>query len=230
MSTGSTQAPTTDDAVPEVALPDQPARPRGVSTWGWSRTVVFILVTSVLSATVVVGAVVGVFGVVSAVLDRGTPVLTADGTVVGVVTYDGLTAQHADTPVDYEQLPPVGGDHLSVWQDCGFYDAPIITEAGVHSLEHGAVWVTYDPDLPPGQVETLEQLAAVNPYLLVSPMTGLPSAVVASAWGVQLKLDSVDDARLPAFLVAYLQGPQNPEPGAPCSGGLSGTASQMSQV
>lgn len=222
MSTGPTYHPTTDAVAPQPA-----PRPRGVSAWGWPRTVAFVLVTSLLLATVLVGAALGVL---NAVGGRGGPVLTADGTVVGLLTYDGLSAQHVDTPVDYEQMPPVGGDHLSVWQDCGFYDAAVITEAGVHSLEHGAVWVTCDPDLPSGQVDVLQRLAEDNAYLLVSPMPGLPAPVVASAWGLQVQLDSADDARLPAFLVAYLQGPQNPEPGAPCSGGLPGTASQQSQV
>ena len=81
--------------------------------------------------------------------------------------------------------------------------------------------ITFDPDLPRAQVERLEELAADNPYLLVSPMAGLPSPVVASAWGVQVPLDDVDDRRLEAFLVRYQQGPQTPEPGAPCRGGTS---------
>ena len=100
----------------------------------------------------------------------------------------------------------------------------------MHSLEHGAVWVTYDPDLPADDVDRLEALAGENPYLLVSPMRGLPSPVVASAWGLQLRVDSVADELLGAFLVQYQQGPQNPEPGAPCSGGLSDPAPPQPQA
>jgi hypothetical protein len=123
--------------------------------------------------------------------------------------------------VDYEQRPPVGGDHASVWQDCGFYASAVASEQAVHSLEHGAVWVTYDPELPEDQLTALRELAADNGYLLVSPLWGLPSPVVASAWGVQLELPSAGDRRLPAFVARYQQGPQTPEPGAPCSGGTS---------
>ncbi len=54
-------------------------------------------------------------------------------------------------------------------------------------------------------------------------MAGLPRPVVANAWGLQLQLDSVDDGRLPEFLVRHLQGEQTQEPGAPCSGGIDTT-------
>ena len=100
----------------------------------------------------------------------------------------------------------------------------------MHSLEHGAVWVTYDPELPEDQVAELRRLAGDNPYLVVSPMRGLPGPVVASAWGVQVPLRSVRDERLAAFLVTYQQGPQTPEPGAPCTGGLTEPAEQPAQA
>jgi hypothetical protein len=82
------------------------------------------------------------------------------------------------------------------------------------------VWITYSPDLPKDQVETLRDIAQSNSYVLVSPYSDLPSQVVASAWGKQLHLNSADDPRLEQFVSAYQQGPQNPEPGAPCSGGV----------
>lgn len=204
---------------------ERPAR--GAATWGLPRTVATILGIALAGALLVGGTGLAA---VQPVLQRQGPGVAADGSIDGLQTFDDLTNMHVDRPVDYDPFPPVGGDHLSAWQNCGFYDAPIITEAGVHSLEHGAVWVTYDPDLPAEQVERLRRLAEVNPYLLVSPVRGLPGPVVASAWGVQVRLRSADDVRLEAFLLAYLQGPQNPEPGAPCSGGLAGTAAQESQV
>jgi len=90
---------------------------------------------------------------------------------------------------------------------------------GVHSLEHGAVWVTYQPTLPAAQVATLQKLVKANSYALLSPYEGIKSPVVASAWGKQLALPSADDPRLAVFLRTYLQGPQTPEPGAACTGG-----------
>jgi len=144
----------------------------------------------------------------------------ANAPIKGVKTFSGLSRNHVTGPVDYPQTPPVGGDHDAVWQNCGIYPEPLTNEHAVHSLEHGAVWITYDADkLDDADVDHLRQLADENAYLLVSPYVGLPSPVVASAWGAQLKLDSVDDERLPVFLRAYLQSPDAPEPGAPCTGG-----------
>lgn len=117
----------------------------------------------------------------------------------------------------------MGGPHSAVWQNCGFYDAPIPSERGVHSLEHGAVWITYQLNLPSDQVAALRRVADSHAYVLVTPFPNLPAPVVASAWGRQLRLDSADDPRLIQFASAFQQGPQTPERGAPCSGGTSAT-------
>ncbi len=137
----------------------------------------------------------------------------------GVRAFTDLDATHTTEDVSYAQTPPVGGDHHPTWQNCGFYTEPVVEEHAVHSLEHGAVWITHDPALPAADVDRLRDLADQHPYLLVSPLDGV-QGVVASAWGLQLELDGVDDERLEPFLIAYLQGPQTPEPGAPCSGGV----------
>lgn len=126
---------------------------------------------------------------------------------------------HVAGRVQYAQTPPVGGDHNGTWQNCGFYREPILPELAVHSLEHGAVWIVFRPALPADQVDVLRRLAS-RPYLLVSPWAddGTPAPVVASAWGLQLKADTAADPAVGAFVQAYANGPQSPEPGAPCTG------------
>ncbi len=142
------------------------------------------------------------------------------GVPAGVRTFSELARNHVEDRVDYDPIPPVGGDHAPVWQNCGFYPAPIVAEMGVHSLEHGAVWVTFRPDLAQDQVSSLRQLAQGQTFVLVSPWEdGLPAPVVASTWGRQLALPSASDRRLEQFIRAFRQGPQSPEPGAPCTGG-----------
>jgi len=116
-------------------------------------------------------------------------------------------------------LPPTGGSHDPVVQNCGVYTEPVATAKAVHSLEHGAVWITYQSELDPQQVGALAKLASTRDYTLLSPMSSLGSPVVLTAWGVQLEVDDASDPRVEPFLVKYVQGEQTPEPGAPCSGG-----------
>ncbi len=139
----------------------------------------------------------------------------------GVKSFEvGPGGMHTEGEVDYAQSPPVGGEHNPIWQNCGFYDEPVGNEYAVHSLEHGAVWITYGPDLPQGEVERLRDLAQSEDYVLVSLYPDLDSPVVASAWGKQLSLKSAEDPDLERFIRAYVQGSQTPERGAPCSGGI----------
>ncbi len=136
----------------------------------------------------------------------------------GVQSFDNLSRNHTYDPVTYEQSPPVGGDHNPVWQNAGFYEDPVQNENAVHTMEHGAVWITYEPDLPQDQKDQLRQIVESQDCLLASPYPNLPTPVVASAWGKQLRLQSVDDPGLREFIQAYRKGPQTPEPGASCTG------------
>jgi hypothetical protein len=125
--------------------------------------------------------------------------------------------------VAYPQTPPVGGPHAAAWLNCGVYEEPQGSQFAVHSLEHGAVWITYRQDLPADQVQRIRDLARGNSYVLVTPWGGdppLPSPIGASAWGLLLHVDNADDGRLREFVSRYANGPQTPERGALCSRGV----------
>jgi hypothetical protein len=144
--------------------------------------------------------------------------------IVGLQSFSNLSRGHVSGRVQYPQTPPVGGDHAGVWQDCGFYSQPIVAERGVHSMEHGAVWITYRPDLPADQVSALRKLATDQTYVLVSPWPGLPAPLVASAWGKQVRLESATDVRLNEFLRQFRESSDAPEPGSACVGGATSPA------
>jgi hypothetical protein len=142
----------------------------------------------------------------------------------GTQTFSESDHTHVTGSVQYDRVPPAGGAHNPVPQNCGVYGQPIPNENAVHSLEHGTVWITYRPDLPGSQVATLRRLAVsdyVGPqrYVLLSPYPGLPAPIVASAWGAQLRLQQASDQRLNAFVKHYARGSQGGEQGGPCSGG-----------
>ncbi len=158
-----------------------------------------------------------------ATTDTSTPGTGTTGEPAGMATYTDLDRTHVDTPVDYPQIPPVGGPHNPVWQTCQFYDVEFPKERGVHSMEHGAVWITFDPALAAADVAVLAQFAETGKEVLVSPFTGLPAPIVASAWGKQLLIESVTDPRLAQFVSYFDDGPQTPELNTPCSQGTTET-------
>ena len=120
----------------------------------------------------------------------------------------------------YRQTPPVGGNHWPVWLNCGYYGYAVQNENAVHSLEHGAVWITYRPGLPADQVAVLRDLAHRNSYVIVSPYPGLGVPIIASAWGRQLTLDSATTPEIGQFIGAFRLGTQAPERFGPCTGGV----------
>jgi hypothetical protein len=160
-------------------------------------------------------AAVAVGAIAFAALQRNP----GEAKLTGVQEVRDLKRDHTSAAVRYAENPPVGGPHDPVWQNCGVYDTPLRNENAVHSLEHGAVWITYRPDLPADQVAKLRAKAPAGDHVLMSPYPGLPEPIALSAWGLQLMVGSADDDRVDAFLRAYVKGPQTPEPGAPCSGG-----------
>jgi len=106
--------------------------------------------------------------------------------VQGVKTYSYPSGQHQPGLITYKETPAVGGAHNPAWQNCGVYAAPLYPSYVVHSLEHGAVSITYRPGIPAVQLRTLSDLTRARSYTLLSPLDPQPSLVILSAWGAQL--------------------------------------------
>jgi hypothetical protein len=139
--------------------------------------------------------------------------------IPGVKSLD-LTDQryhlHFLGPLHYVQVPPMGGDHSPLPLNCGVYTSPVPNENAVHSLEHGAVWMTYKPGVDPAP---LTALTSINPsYTLVSPYPSQPSPVTVTAWGLQLRVDSPTDPRIRQFVTQYVGNGLGGEKGARCAG------------
>jgi hypothetical protein len=143
--------------------------------------------------------------------------------IEGVTEIEYAAGNHIQAPqrVAYDQTPPLGGAHDQYWATCTgiVYPEPIRTENAVHSLEHGAVWIAYNPDsLNPSDVDALTSQVNGKPYSLMSPFPGIDSPVSIQSWGHQLKVDSVDDPRIAKFITAIKQNPNtHPEAGASCA-------------
>ena len=129
----------------------------------------------------------------------------------------GHVAGAVDYP-DYPSRPPVGGDHNATPQQCAVYEEQVPAEHAVHSLEHGAVWITYQPDLPEDQVAELTEMAEGDPYMLLSPLPEQESPIVLTSWARQLPVDSASSPDIAKFVDAYQNGKLTPERGAACIG------------
>lgn len=162
--------------------------------------------------------VLALLGVVAIIVFSNQP-STPVAEIEGVQTFPNLERGHSTSLVNYTENPPVGGVHDPVWLNCGVYSTPVRDENAVHSLEHGAIWITYQPELPAEELQKLQDLTRQSSYRLLSPYPGISSPIVASAWGYQIQLESADDPRLDAFIQKYEQNPFGPEPGASCRGG-----------
>ncbi|MFI1597876.1 DUF3105 domain-containing protein [Streptomyces venezuelae] len=183
-------------------------------------------IITVSVSTVIVAALIG-FGAYA--VDRADDkeeqnAAAAKKPVRGEKTWDAkkLGRNHVEKAVDYPMTPPVGGDHSQAWMTCEakVYKKPIPNENAVHSLEHGAVWVTYNGKAPDAEVKKLADKVSRTSYSLMSPVEKQGSPIMLSAWGHQLTVDSAADPRVGEFFSKYVQGPQTPEPGAACAGGI----------
>ena len=167
--------------------------------------------------------------------------------ITGVVAYDttgwpssshngpagqALSHDHVPGPVTYSVTPPVGGQHNATWMNCGVYSKPVPNERAVHNLEHGAVWITYQPSLPQSEINALrafvQQQTVISPagspasrYMDLTPYPGLPSPIVITSWGFQLRLTSPSDPRLQQFVNKFRASQTyTPEYGGECIGGV----------
>jgi hypothetical protein len=141
--------------------------------------------------------------------------------IAGIKEYDYAAGQeHVTTPVDYTESPPVGGPHDGFWADCtgSVYDVDIRHENAVHSLEHGAVWITYNPDeVSDADVAKLAELVDGVSGRMLSPYAGLDSPISLQSWNHQLKVDSADDERIVQFADFLTRNSDyHPEVGASC--------------
>lgn len=137
--------------------------------------------------------------------------------IKGLYEWTGLGRNHITTAATYPMNPPVGGDHNAAWANCGIYDKVIPNQYAVHSLEHGAVWITTNDKASASDVAALKKIAGQD-YMLMSKNPSQASPITLSAWGVQLRVNSAGDPRVQEFVKTYLQGQQTPEPGASCTG------------
>ena len=112
----------------------------------------------------------------------------------------------------YNSNPPTSGPHLGNLQPCDFYNEEVPDEAVVHTLEHGAIWVTYKDKSLEGSMRSLFEKESAK--VIISPRSANDSAVAVASWGRLLKLDEFDENQILDFIDSNRNN--SPEPLAPC--------------
>jgi hypothetical protein len=186
------------------------------------------ILTITASVVIVCGLVAGGVVLVRSQSDGGSDTAASDSSAKGkfVTGKDGvkkwegeLARNHVTKAVKYASVPPVGGDHNQAWMNCNgdVYTKEINNTNAVHSLEHGAVWVTYNADAKKADIDALAAKVKKTPYTLMSPLDGQKDPIMLSAWGHQRTVTGASDPDVDKFF----EGEQTPEPGAACTNGLS---------
>ena len=115
----------------------------------------------------------------------------------------------------YNSNPPTSGPHLSNLQPCDLYNDEVPDEAVLHSLEHGAIWITYkDKDNSELVGQLREVFEEESAKVILSPRSQNESAIAVASWGRLLKLDEFDKQQILDFIQSNRNN--SPEPLAQC--------------
>jgi hypothetical protein len=133
-----------------------------------------------------------------------------------------VEAQHTHVVghIKYDQSPPVGGDHNQYWANCNgtVYTHQLANENAVHMLEHGAVWITYNPKtLPSSQLPTLKKYVNGIDRMALTPYAGLKTPISLQAWGYQLFVNNASDPRIAQFIKLLRDNPKTTPENASCT-------------
>lgn len=115
------------------------------------------------------------------------------------------------TQITYNSNPPSSGSHYGITQHAGVYDKPPADGYLVHSLEHGAVILWYNPkQLSKDQVEQLKNIFnRTSGKGIMTPRESMDVSVAVSSWGRVLKLKTIDEKQIKAFFDTNInRGPE----------------------
>jgi hypothetical protein len=119
--------------------------------------------------------------------------------------------EHVGGAVDYESTPPTHGPHAATPAPCGVHSEPIPNESMVHSLEHGAVGLLYEPTVAVDDIRALEEIVGSHDGRVFSaPYPGMPTPIAVTSWGEMMRLDALDAGAIRDYIAAFRgNGPED---------------------
>lgn len=137
-----------------------------------------------------------------------------------VESFESEGIQHVEqgSEIDYAQSPPLSGEHWGRAIQAGFYPETPELPRLVHTLEHGAVVIYYDPATMTPEAEASLRAWANNyqgtwasVVVAPNPNENPKGDYVLTAWTHRLVVDDYDAEAVRAFAAEYLgRGPENP--------------------
>jgi hypothetical protein len=136
------------------------------------------------------------------------------------------------TPIKYGSNPPSSGTHYGTWAAFRTYSTPIERGFAVHSMEHGAVVISYNCDDCDAEIAAAEALiteldvdplccsseaacAAPVSRMILMPDPELDVRFAAASWGFTLKASCFE----PEVFRAFAQAHRGRGPEAVCADG-----------
>lgn len=108
-------------------------------------------------------------------------------------------APGAPTP-EYNSDPPTSGPHDSIPAACGIYRQPVPDRSMLHSMEHGAMVISYDPGLTSARRDQIEDIGrSIGDEVIVAPRPGLNATIVLTGWTKLLTLEEIDERAIRGF-------------------------------
>lgn len=140
--------------------------------------------------------------------------------IAGEKVLDFSTAgsgQHTGAEVQYPTVPPVSGEHRTSAAPCGVHGQQFEDELLVHTLEHGAVGLAYDPTLDPEDIKTLEEIVGeYESHVFSVPYEGMETPISLLAWGHMIRLDELNEEAATGFIEEFRRGGDAPEANQAC--------------
>ena len=113
--------------------------------------------------------------------------------------------------------PPTSGAHANpvTW---GVYDTEVRDDQTIHNMEHGGVYISYQPSLPKEQIKKLTSLLS-EPFfdpkfqpkkIVLAPRAANKSPIELSSWRRSEPLTSYDQNKIEDYIVRNLG--KSPEP------------------
>ncbi len=125
--------------------------------------------------------------------------------------------EHVDSKKYGGDQPPTSGAHANPvsW---GVYDTEVRDDQLIHNMEHGGIYISYQPSLPKEQVEKLKELLSAlfsDPQfqprkIVLAPRVENKSPIELSSWRRSEALASYDQQKIKDYITRNLG--KSPEP------------------